>query len=146
MQLFIVSTLVIATLIQYVISLEDAEAASFHNLSVYQTSSIIGGRSLGIVADIQSSSASELPPLTKPTAHIIVGDYRNLSFSLNTLNTTVKTILKFNFLSLNHTLTQSHFRDPCQSNGQFDIGFNQFNPANISRKFLVDYEVKTHIP
>ena len=49
----------------------------------------------------------------KPTAHIIIRDYRNLSFSLNTLNATVKTILRFNFLSLNYTLTQSRFGDPC---------------------------------
>jgi len=48
----------------------------------------------------------------KPTAYIIVGDCGNLSFSLNTLNATVKTILKFNFLGLNYTLTQSRFGDP----------------------------------
>ena len=112
MQLFIVSTLVIATLIQYVISQKSAEAASFYNLSTYQTSSIIGGRSSGIIAGIQSSLTNKLPPLAKPTAHIIIGDHGNLSFSPNTLNTTVGTILRFNFLSLNHTLTQSRFRDP----------------------------------
>ena len=146
MQLFIVSALVIATLIQYAISLEGAEAASFHNLSIYQTGGIMGGRSSGIVVGVRSSSASELPLLAKPTAHIIVGDRGNLSFSPNTLNATVGTTLRFNFLGLNHTLTQSRFGDPCRSNGQFNTGFNQFNPANISGKFLVDYEVKTHAP
>ncbi|OCK93254.1 uncharacterized protein K441DRAFT_566888, partial [Cenococcum geophilum 1.58] len=50
--------------------------------------------------------------LAKPTTYITVGNYRNLSFSLNTLNATVRTILRFNFLSLNYTLTQSRFRDP----------------------------------
>ncbi|XTI92938.1 hypothetical protein V2W45_1248315, partial [Cenococcum geophilum] len=50
---------------------------------------------------------------TKPTAYITVRDRRNLSFSLNTLNATVGTILRFNFLSLNYTLTQSRFGDPC---------------------------------
>ena len=113
-------------------------------MSIYQTSSIISGQSLKIVIDIQSSSASELPLLAKSTAHIIIKDRKNLSFSLNTLNTTVGTTLRFNFLGLNHTLTQSYFRDPCQSNSQFNTGFNQFNPANISGKFLVNYKVKTH--
>jgi len=72
----------------------------------------MGGRFLGIITGIQSSSASELLLLVKPTTYIIVGDHRDLSFSLNTLNTTVKTILRFNFLSLNYTLTQSRFGDP----------------------------------
>ncbi|XTI95087.1 hypothetical protein V2W45_1255402, partial [Cenococcum geophilum] len=49
----------------------------------------------------------------KPTAYITVKDRRNLSFSPNTLNATVGTILRFNFLSLNYTLTQSRFGDPC---------------------------------
>jgi hypothetical protein len=84
----------------------------------------MGGRSSGIVVGIQSSSASKLVLFTKPTAHIIIRDCGNLSFFLNTLNTTVGTILKFNFLSLNHTLTQSHFGDPCQSNNQFNTDFN----------------------
>ncbi|OCK88854.1 uncharacterized protein K441DRAFT_586629, partial [Cenococcum geophilum 1.58] len=51
--------------------------------------------------------------LIKPTTYITIGDYRNLSFSLNTLNATVGTILRFNFLNLNYTLTQSRFRDLC---------------------------------
>ena len=76
----------------------------------------MGGRFSGIVVGVQSSSASELPLFTKPTAHIIVGDRGNLFFSLNTLNATVRTILRFNFLGLNYTLTQSRFKDPCQSN------------------------------
>ncbi|XTI95824.1 hypothetical protein V2W45_1257345, partial [Cenococcum geophilum] len=48
----------------------------------------------------------------KPTTYITIRDRRNLSFSLNTLNATVRTILRFNFLSLNYTLTQSRFGDP----------------------------------
>ena len=72
----------------------------------------MGGRSLGIVVGIRSSLASELLLLTKPTTYITVGDRRNLSFSLKTLNATVRTVLRFNFLSLNYTLTQSRFRDP----------------------------------
>ena len=64
----------------------------------------MGGRSLKIIAGVQSSSASELPLLAKPTAYIIIRDRRNLSFFLNTLNATVGIILRFNFLGLNHTL------------------------------------------
>jgi len=73
----------------------------------------MGGRSLGIIVGIRNSLASELLLLAKPTTYITVGDYRNLSFSLNTLNATVGMILRFNFLSLNYTLTQSRFGDPC---------------------------------
>ena len=65
----------------------------------------MGGRSLGIVVGIRSSLASELLLLAKPTTYITVGDYGNLSFSLNTLNAIVRTILRFSFLSLNYTLT-----------------------------------------
>ena len=52
MQLFIVSTFVITTLIQYTISLKGAKAVLFYNLLIYQTSSIIGGQSSGIVTGI----------------------------------------------------------------------------------------------
>ena len=73
----------------------------------------MGGQSLKIIVGIQSSLTSEFPPLAKPTTYIIVKDCKNLSFSLNTLNTTVGTILKFNFFSLNHTLIQSRFGNLC---------------------------------
>ena len=73
----------------------------------------MGGRSLGIVIGIWSSLASELLLLAKPTTYIIIGDCGDLSFSLNMLNAIVGTILRFNFLSFNHTLTQSRFRDSC---------------------------------
>jgi hypothetical protein len=65
----------------------------------------MGGQSLEIITGIQSSLINKLVLFTKPTAYIIVGDCRNLSFFLNMLNTTVKTILRFNFFCLNHTLT-----------------------------------------
>ena len=64
----------------------------------------MGGQSLKIIVGIWSSSASKFLLLAKPTAYIIVGDCKNLFFSLNTLNATVRTILRFNFFSLNHTL------------------------------------------
>jgi glutamine amidotransferase-like uncharacterized protein len=73
----------------------------------------MGGWFLGIIAGVQSFLVSELVPLAKFTAYIIVGDHRNLSFFLNTLNAMVGTILRFNFLSLNYTLTQSRFGDFC---------------------------------
>ena len=76
----------------------------------------MGGRFLKIIVGVRSSLASELPLFTKPTAYIIIGDRGNLSFSLNTLNAIVRIILRFNFLSLNYTLTQSCFRDPYRSN------------------------------
>ena len=65
----------------------------------------MGRQFLKIIVGIQSSLTSKFLPLTKPTAYIIVKNYKNLSFSPNTLNTTVGIILRFNFFSLNHTLT-----------------------------------------
>jgi hypothetical protein len=73
----------------------------------------MGGQSSGIVVGIQSSLVSEFVLFMKSTAYIIVGNCRNLSFFPNMLNAMVGTILRFNFLSLNHTLMQSRFRDPC---------------------------------
>ena len=64
----------------------------------------MGRRSLKIVVGVRSSSVSELPLFIKPTAYIIVRDCGNLSFSLNMLNATVRTILRFNFLGLNYIL------------------------------------------
>lgn len=80
-------------------------------------------------------------PAARPTSSIIVGAGGQLVFSPSTINAAVGTIISFNFLGLNHTLTQSEFSNPCQANGKFNSGFHQFNPTNISGKFVIEYEV-----
>jgi plastocyanin len=81
-----------------------------------------------------------------PTATVIVGNEGKLVFSPSSLNASVGTTIAFNFLGLNHTLTQSRLHDPCLSHGGFDSGFNQFNPSNISGRFIVEYEVTSENP
>lgn len=81
-----------------------------------------------------------------PTIIVTVGVGGRLTFSPETVSASIGTTLLFDFLSLNHTLTQSEFSNPCRANGHFDTGFRQFNPANMSGKFLVPYEVTSNKP
>lgn len=82
----------------------------------------------------------------KPTYTVNVGDQGKLLFSPSSLNASVGSIIAFNFLALNHTLTQSNLSSPCQYNGGFDSGFRQFNPANVSGKYVIEYEVQREDP
>ena len=77
---------------------------------------------------------------------VTVGAAGELVFSPSTLNASIGTLVQFDFLSRNHTLSQSEFWDPCHSNGGYDTGFNQFNPQNQSGKFVVEFEVTTDKP
>ncbi|KAF2849427.1 hypothetical protein T440DRAFT_360861, partial [Plenodomus tracheiphilus IPT5] len=72
---------------------------------------------------------------------VTVGGGGGLRFVPPTLDVAPGSVVAFNFLGLNHTLTESEFEDPCRSNGGFDTGFAQFNPANISGQFVVEYKV-----
>lgn len=95
-------------------------------------------------------SDSLFPAYTPTTPHqvvqILVGAAGQLAFNPNSISVSVGTVLQFNFLGLNHTLTQSQFKNPCQKNGSLNTGFNQFNPMNVSGKFVVDFEVDTDKP
>ncbi|KAJ6284655.1 hypothetical protein J3E71DRAFT_169721 [Bipolaris maydis] len=83
---------------------------------------------------------------SQQVVEIVVGAAGMLSFNPKSVTVSIGTILRFNFLSLNHTLTQSSLDNPCSNSSRFDTGFNQFNPKNISGKFLVDYPVNTTEP
>lgn len=91
-------------------------------------------------------ATSSISGISSPTTTVTVGLEGGLVFSPSSLNASVGTTIAFNFLGLNHTLTQSDLYNPCQSNGGFDTGFAQFNPANISGKFVVEIEVKDKEP
>lgn len=83
-----------------------------------------------------ATSATDAPITT-----VTVGQSGQLAFSPSSLNATIGSKVAFNVLSLNHTLTQSNFVDPCRSNGGFDTGFAQFNPTNTSGLFIIEIEV-----
>jgi hypothetical protein len=57
----------------------------------------------------------------KPT--ITIGKEEELKFALATLNVAPSSVVVFNFLSLNYTLTKSKLADPCRSNSGFDTSF-----------------------
>ncbi|KAH4354193.1 hypothetical protein HBI81_256760 [Parastagonospora nodorum] len=80
------------------------------------------------------------------TSTVTVGRGGELVFSPSTLNASVGSTIAFNFLSINHTLTESTLMDPCQSNSGFDSGFQQFNPTNTSGRFVVEYKVSSIKP
>ena len=82
----------------------------------------------------------------KQTHNVQVGALGELIYGPNQLNASVGDIIRFNFLERNHSVTQSSFANPCTYNGGFDTGLNQFNPQNISGKFLIDFQVNTTDP
>ena len=93
--------------------------------------------SFGLFANHTSSSSPQI-------VEVLVGAAGRLSFNPDSVSVATGTILRFNFLALNHTLTQSTLSHPCVNSSQFDSGFHQFNPSNISGKFLVDFEVTSN--
>jgi hypothetical protein len=54
---------------------------------------------------------------------ITVGKRGELKFALATLNIAPSSVVVFNFLSLNYTLTKSKLADPCCSNSGFNTSF-----------------------
>ncbi|KAF2010516.1 hypothetical protein BU24DRAFT_320898, partial [Aaosphaeria arxii CBS 175.79] len=77
---------------------------------------------------------------------IVVGAAGKLAFNPDSLSVDNGTILRFNFLGRNHTLTQSSFEHPCRNASLFDTGYEQFNPKNTSGAFVIDYLVETKEP
>ncbi|KAJ8062041.1 hypothetical protein OCU04_009821 [Sclerotinia nivalis] len=82
------------------------------------------------------------------THSVIVGAAGRLAFSPPRLDVALGDKILFEFLALNHTLTQSSLRNPCTWNatGGIDTGFKQFNPSNTSGKFVVEYTVESSTP
>ncbi|KAI9777780.1 MAG: hypothetical protein M1839_008575 [Geoglossum umbratile] len=95
---------------------------------------------------IISSETATTTIAPKRTHTVDVGPASELVFKPNQLNATIGDIIQFDFWALNHTLTQSSFQNPCIDSGKFNTGFNQFNPQNISGKFLVHFEIVTESP
>jgi hypothetical protein len=93
-----------------------------------------------------STRTTSTSTTAKQTHTVQVGALGELIYGPNQLNAALGDIVRFDFLKLNHSVTQSSFAKPCTYNGGFDTGLNQFNPQNISGKFLVDFQVNTTDP
>jgi len=81
------------------------------------------------------------PTGSPKTHHVTVGALGKNLYEPNQLNASVGDKVVFTFLARNHTVTQSNFATPCESNHMFDTGFNQFNPnnaTNITKTYTVD--------
>lgn len=73
-----------------------------------------------------------------PQTHLVqVGARGETIFLPNRVDAVVGDVLKFQFLALNHTLTQSSLEDPCMAMGSFDTDFVHFNPSNRSDDSLM---------
>jgi plastocyanin len=86
------------------------------------------------------------PNTTPQIVNIIVGAQGRLAFNPGSVTVLPGTILRFDFLSQNHTLTQSSFNHPCSNVSGIDTGFNQFNSLNSTGKFTIDYYVNSSQP
>jgi plastocyanin len=62
--------------------------------------------------------------------HVSVRSNGAPMFLPNRLNANIGDQVKFRFHNINHTLTQSSLAEPCSSIGEFNSGFNQFNPED----------------
>jgi plastocyanin len=95
-----------------------------------------------------STTSPDSTAITQPGAtHLVdVGTGQGFAYNPSQLNASIGDTVRFNFLGRNHSVTQSDLTSPCTYNGGFDTGLNQFNPLNITGKFLVDYQVNVSTP
>ncbi|PQE31872.1 serine-threonine rich protein [Rutstroemia sp. NJR-2017a WRK4] len=93
----------------------------------------------------KTTSHNTDPTGSPKTHYVTVGARGKNLYEPNQLNASIGDNVVFTFLARNHTLTQSNFATPCEFNGGFDTGFNQFNPSN-GTNITRTYEVKTDKP
>jgi plastocyanin len=97
---------------------------------------------------LTSTTSAESTVIKQPSAtHLVdVGTGEGFAYTPSQLNASIGDTVRFNFLGKNHSVTQSDLASPCTYNRGFDTGFNQFNPLNISGKFIVDFQVSVSTP
>jgi plastocyanin len=71
---------------------------------------------------------------------VSVGGVGKFTFEPDQVNASIGDTIVFDFLALNHSLTQSSFSHPCVRTG-FDTGFQQLNPSNETGKHIVKFPV-----
>jgi plastocyanin len=83
---------------------------------------------------------SHYPPAATHT--VVVGGDGILAYNPPQLKAKKGDVIKFEFLQLNHTLTESEFKTPCTANGDFDTGFvpNLEGKRGIFREVHVEDE------
>jgi plastocyanin len=89
----------------------------------------------------KTTSHTTYPTGSPKNHYVTVGAFGKNLYEPNQLNASIGDNIIFTFLAKNHTVTQSNFATPCESNHMFDTGFNQFNPnnaTNITRSYTVD--------
>lgn len=83
----------------------------------------------------------------KNTHNVIVGAGGELKYAGNDIVAAIGDIIRFDFNSTNHTVTESTFDKPCSpKDGGFNTGFNQFNNQNHTGIIFREFEVKVSTP
>jgi plastocyanin len=114
-----------------------------------QTTTIISSDSTHMISTPATSPTSSSPTtISQPMAthSVDVGANGMFVYNPSQLNASIGDTVRFNFLGRNHSVTQSDLAAPCTYNGGFDTGLNQFNPLNVSGKFLIDIQVNVSTP
>ncbi|KAE8148507.1 hypothetical protein BDV25DRAFT_141741 [Aspergillus avenaceus] len=92
---------------------------------------VLASAVLSINIEIDQNLAIGLSGIGGQAVHRVSVGHQNASvFSPNQLNANIGDQIIFEFHSLNHTLTQSSFGDPCSPLGGLDSGFTQYNPED----------------
>jgi hypothetical protein len=88
------------------------------------------------------------PPAETGKIHpVIVGADGQLIYKDNTVIAQIGDIIRFDFNSTNHTVTQSSFLEPCKPlAGGFNTGFNQFNNQSKTGIIFRDFKVEVSTP
>ncbi|EHL00969.1 Cupredoxin [Glarea lozoyensis ATCC 20868] len=95
-----------------------------------------------------ASTTTVTPPTGTGKVHlVIVGADGDLKYKDNQVTAQIGDIIRFDFNSTNHTVTQSSFLEPCKPlAGGFNTGFNQFNNASKTGLIFRDYKVEVSTP
>ncbi|KAF2229453.1 hypothetical protein EV356DRAFT_416250, partial [Viridothelium virens] len=76
-------------------------------------------------------------PVPQYTHEVSVGAQGDFLFNPRLVEAGVGDIVRFHFLMLNHTLTQSSLNKPCTPSNLFDTGFIHSNPQNATNNTLL---------
>jgi hypothetical protein len=99
-----------------------------------------------------STTSTSSPPSSTGTPNgtihsVIVGADGKLIYKDNQVIANIGDIIRFDFNSTNHTVTQSSFLEPCKPlAGGFNTGFNQFNPTGKTGIIFRDFKVEVSTP
>jgi plastocyanin len=125
---------------------QQVTSASVSTNSVVRSSSITNSSTYSTSIPPPPASSTTSSP-AKATHSVIVGANGNLIYGPNQLNAAIGDIIRFDFNSTNHTVTQSSFNAPCSPlAGGFNTNFNQVNKLNHTGVIFVDFEVTVDTP